>query len=120
MRVGALALVVRDYDEAIAWYTDKLGFSLIEDTVLNAHKRWVVIRASDGGADLILAKASKPEDQTGDRVFLFLYTEKFDETYADMKVKGVIFTQTPRQEAYGKVVVFRDLYGNKWDLVERR
>ncbi|MEL7491455.1 MAG: VOC family protein [Pseudomonadota bacterium] len=126
MRLGAMAYIVRDYDEAIGWFTDKLGFSLKEDTELSAQKRWVVVSPPGGGADLVLARAAKPEqqdrigDQTGGRVFLFLYTDDFDRDFARLTVKGVQFLENPRAEAYGKVAVFEDLYANKWDLVERR
>lgn len=126
MRLGAMAYIVRDYDEAIGWFTDKLGFSLKEDTELSAQKRWVVVSPPGGGADLVLARAAKPEqqdrigDQTGGRVFLFLYTDDFDRDFARLTVKGVQFLENPRAEAYGKVAVFEDLYANKRDLVERR
>ena len=126
MRLGAMAYIVRDYDEAIGWFTDKLGFSLKEDTELSAQKRWVVVSPPGGGADLVLARAAKPEqqdrigDQTDGRVFLFLYTDDFDRDFARLTAKGVQFLENPRAEAYGKVAVFEDLYANKWDLVERR
>ncbi len=126
MRLGAMAYIVRDYDEAIGWFTGTLGFSLKEDTELSAQKRWVVVSPPGGGADLILARAAKPEqqdrigDQTGGRVFLFLYTDDFDRDFARLTDKGVKFLENPRAEAYGKVAVFEDLYANKWDLVERR
>lgn len=127
MRIGQLALLVRDYDEAIAWFTEKLNFDLVEDTPLSAKKRWVVVSppGDSGGASLLLAKAKNSQeeafigDQTGGRVFLFLYTKDFDRDYEAMNEKGVDFTETPRKEEYGKVVVFKDLYGNKWDMVER-
>ena len=124
MRLGMTTLIVRDYDEAIAWFTKTLGFALTEDTPLSADKRWVTVAAPDGGA-LLLAKASKPEqtarigDQTGGRVGYFLYTAQFRPTYERLMRAGVDFVETPRKEDYGQVVVFRDLYGNKWDLVER-
>ena len=127
MRFAMTALLVRDYDEAIDWYTDKMGFRLKEDTRLSPEKRWVVVTPpEEGGGDLLLAKAkndiqqARIGDQAGGRVFLFLHTKSFDEHYRSMKAKGVEFTETPREEDYGKVVVFRDLYGNLWDLVERR
>lgn len=122
-----LALLVRDYNEAIAYYRDALGFDLIEDTPQSETKRWVVMAPPGGsGARLLLAKASNEHqalrigDQTGGRVFLFIATDDFDATYARYLDAGVYFIEAPRQEAYGKVVVFEDLYGNRWDLVERR
>lgn len=123
--LGMLTLVVREYDEAIAYFTNVLGFALIEDTRLSAEKRWVVVGGADG-ARLLLAKAANETqaaaigNQAGGRVFLFLYTPDFDATYARYLAAGVRFAETPRQEAYGKVVVFEDLYGNRWDLIERR
>lgn len=123
--LGMLTLVVREYDEAIAYFTGALGFELIEDTRMSAEKRWVVVGAEDG-ARLLLAKAANDTqadavgNQTGGRVFLFLYTPDFDATYARYLQAGVRFIETPRQEAYGKVVVFEDLYGNRWDLIERQ
>lgn len=130
MRLGMVTIVVREYDEAIAWYRDKLGFKLIEDTMLSAEKRWVVMSpdsgdSQEGGARLLLAKAvtenqaSHIGDQAGGRVFLFLYTKRFFHDYARMKEAGVEFVEEPRSESYGNVVVFRDLYGNKWDFIER-
>lgn len=125
--ISMLALVVRDYDEAIAYYTGVLGFDLIEDTPMSAAKRWVVVAPHGArGARLLLAKATNERqlerigDQTGGRVFLFLDVEDFDAVYTRYSAAGVRFTETPRQEAYGKVVVFQDLYGNLWDMVERR
>jgi catechol 2,3-dioxygenase-like lactoylglutathione lyase family enzyme len=125
--IGHVAIVVRDYDEAIAYYTNALGFDLVEDTPLGAGKRWVLVRppGSDGTC-LLLARAASPEqesrigNQTGGRVFLFLHTDDFWRDYNAMKTRGVQFIQEPREEAYGNVVVFVDLYGNKWDLVERK
>ena len=123
-----VTLVVRDYDEAIEFYTEKLGFSLIEDTALGSGRRWVVVAppGAEGGASLLLARAASPGqaervgDQTGGRVFLFLETESFDREHARLLAAGVRFLETPRSEPYGKVAVFADLYGNRWDLVERR
>ncbi|HEY2786983.1 MAG TPA: VOC family protein [Fimbriiglobus sp.] len=119
-----VALVVRDYDEAIAYFTNCLGFELVEDTPLGRGKRWVVVAPRGGsGAALLLAKAATPRqidrvgDQTGGRVFLFLQTDDFDRDYGNMKAKGVQFVEELRKEEYGKVVVFEDLYGNRWDLV---
>lgn len=125
--IGRVALVVRDYDEAIAFYTGALGFDLIEDTYLGGGKRWVLVRPpGDGGTCLLLAKAANPEqatrvgDQTGGRVFLFLHTDDFWRDYETMRGRGVRFPEAPRREAYGMVVVFEDLYGNRWDLLESR
>jgi len=123
--IALTALVVSDYDEAIAFFTEALRFKLIEDTQLELGKRWVVVApAESNGASLLLAKASTPEqeahigNQTGGRVFLFLKTTDFWNDYAYMKSHSVHFTEQPRQEAYGLVVVFLDLYGNKWDLIQ--
>jgi catechol 2,3-dioxygenase-like lactoylglutathione lyase family enzyme len=125
LTIGQVALIVKDYDEAIAYFTDSLRFELIEDTPLDATKRWVLVAPSGaGGAALLLAKAVTPEqksrigDQTGGRVFLFLYTNDFWRDYHAMKSRGVTFAEEPRQEAYGTVAVFLDLYGNKWDLLQ--
>jgi len=124
--LASLALVVRDYDEAIAFFTDALRFTLVEDTPMEAGKRWVRVAPSGAGTTLLLAKAVTPEqrsrvgNQTGGRVFLFLHTSDFWDDYHHMRSRGVRFTEEPRQEPYGLVVVFLDLYGNKWDLVERR
>ena|SRR5690348_13135968 len=121
-----IALVVRDYDEAIQFYTQKLHFTLIEDTVLSETKRWVLVAPKGSGACcLLLAKASDAAqesrigDQTGGRVFLFLHTDNFRRDYETMVKEGVEFVREPRVEAYGTVAVFKDLYGNLWDLVER-
>lgn len=121
-----LALLVRDYDEALAYYRDKLGFELLEDTQLSASKRWVRVAPPGGrGGALLLALASTPEqlravgNQAGGRVFLFLETDDFDRDYAAYKAAGVAFTETPRAEPFGKVAVFADLYGNLWDLIGR-
>jgi len=125
--LAQIALVVRDYDEAIAWYTGKLGFTLIEDSdVPGQGKRWVVIAppgAPAGSARLLLARAATPEqaafigNQTGGRVFLFLHTDDFDRDHAAMTAKGVRFVRPPALQPYGKVAVFADLYGNLWDLI---
>ena len=123
--IGTLALVVRDYDEAIAFYRDKLGFTLVEDTPLGPDKRWVRL-APPGSTEtrLLLAKAATPEqaarigDQTGGRVFLFLETDDFQRDYAHMRAQGVRFREAPRREAYGTVAVFEDLYGTLWDLLQ--
>ena len=124
--IASLTLVVRDYDEAIAFFTDALRFTLVEDTPLGGGKRWVVVApAASTGASLLLAKAATPEqlsrvgDQTGGRVFLFLHTDDFWDDTTHMRSRGVRFVEQPRQESYGLVVVFLDLYGNQWDLVQR-
>jgi catechol 2,3-dioxygenase-like lactoylglutathione lyase family enzyme len=126
-RISSLALLVDDYDRAIAYYTEVLGFRLIEDTAQGPTKRFVrVAPPSDGATSLLLAKAAKPEqvarigDQAGGRVFLFLNTDDFWRDYNAYKSKDVDFTEAPREETYGTVVVFRDLYGNLWDLVQHR
>ena len=125
--IAHLALVVRDHDEAIDFYTKKLHFTLIEDTYQpEQDKRWVVVSPPNStGASLLLAKASKPEqetfigNQTGGRVFLFLNTDDFWRDYNDMVSKGIKFVREPKKEAYGTVAVFEDLYGNLWDLIEK-
>ena len=124
-RIAHIALVVADYDEAIKFYTQKLNFSLIEDTVLSESKRWVLI-APPGSKEccLLLAKAANEEqksrvgNQTGGRVFLFLHTDDFWRDYKNMQNKGVEFIREPVVETYGIVAVFKDLYGNLWDLLE--
>ena len=122
-----VALVVRDYDEAIEFYTKKLGFRIVEDTYQpEQNKRWVVVApaGSNGGATLLLARASTPEqekfvgNQTGGRVFLFLGTDDFERDYASMTAAGINFVRPPIDAPYGTVAVFEDLYGNKWDLVQ--
>ena len=121
-----IALVVRDYDEAIAFYTGKLHFTLIEDTYQpEQDKRWVVVSPpGSSGTTLLLAKASKPEqqpfvgNQTGGRVFLFLTTDDFWRDYKEMVSKGIKFVRAPKEESYGLVAVFEDLYGNFWDLLQ--
>jgi lactoylglutathione lyase len=125
--IGYVALVVRGYDEAITFYTKSLRFTLIEDTALSDGKRWVLVAPPNSqGTCLLLAKASTPEqesrigNQTGGRVFLFLHTDDFWRDYHDMQARGVKFREEPRQESHGTVVVFEDLYGNKWDLVESK
>lgn len=129
-RIAHITLVVDDYDEAIAFYTQKLGFNLIEDTVLSETKRWVLVAPWDvdasRGCCLLLAKAageaqkSRIGDQTGGRVFLFLYTDDFHRDYNDLLSKGIRFIRPPRSAPYGIVAVFEDLYGNLWDLLEPR
>lgn len=124
MRVVKLAFLVRDYDEAIDWFARCLDFELVEDRDMGGGKRWVVVRPrGETGVALVLAKAvGEQQDaigkQAGGRVFLFAETDDFDRDYARMTSAGVIFRETPRNEAYGKVVVFEDLYGNPWDLIE--
>jgi catechol 2,3-dioxygenase-like lactoylglutathione lyase family enzyme len=124
-RVGAVALVVRDYDEAIAFYCGTLGFELIEDVDQGEGRRWVVVAPAGGeGTRLVLARAGTAEqearigDQTGGRVFLFLYTDDFARDHAAFRASGVVFLEEPRHEAYGTVAVFQDLYGNRWDLIQ--
>ena len=121
-----VALVVRDYDEAIAFYTQKLGFSLVEDSYQpEQDKRWVTVSpAGSSAATLLLARASTPEqarfigDQAGGRVFLFLQTDDFWRDYHRMTAAGVVFVRPPHVEPYGTVAVFEDLYGNRWDLIQ--
>ena len=127
MHLGAIALLVRDYDEAIAWFTSCLGFHLLENSPQGPGKRWVVV-APPGSHDtrLLLATAADPRqlqavgNQSGGRVFLFLETADFRASYAAMRAKGVRFCEEPREEAYGTVAVFEDLYGNRWDLLQRK
>jgi catechol 2,3-dioxygenase-like lactoylglutathione lyase family enzyme len=126
-RIGYVALVVRDYDEAIAYYTKALGFEVVEDTLLTPEKRWVLLSVPGSvKTRLLLAKASTPEqtarigDQTGGRVFLFLHTDNFWRDYREMTAHGVKFCEAPRDESYGTVAVFEDLYGNRWDLLQLR
>ena len=127
--IGHVALVVRDYDEAIAFFTQKLGFDLVDDSVSidrgGKKKRWVLVAPPGSrGTKLLLAKASTPEEesrignQTGGRVFLFLHTEDFWRNYRTMTAAGVKFLESPREEPYATVAVFEDLYGNKWDLLQ--
>jgi catechol 2,3-dioxygenase-like lactoylglutathione lyase family enzyme len=125
LSLASLSLLVRDYDEAIAFFTQALRFRLVEDTSLGDGKRWVrVAPEGPGGAALLLAKAATPEqesrigNQSGGRVFLFLHTSDFWDDYHHMQAHGVRFTEQPRREPYGTVVVFLDLYGNKWDLIQ--
>ena len=123
--LGLISLLVRDYDEAIAFFVGVLGFDLVEDSDRpEERKRWVVVAPPGApGARLLLARASTPEqvarigDQTGGRVFLFLHTDDFRRDYTRYRASGVEFVRPPRREAYGTVAVFRDLYGNLWDLI---
>lgn len=124
MQIAKLALVVRDYDEAIEWFTRCLNFELAEDVDIGKGKRWVVVEPpGTRGAALLLAKAANPQqeaaigNQAGGRVFLFLETANFDRDHAHMISEGVRFREAPRSEVYGKVAVFEDLYGNGWDLI---
>jgi catechol 2,3-dioxygenase-like lactoylglutathione lyase family enzyme len=123
IRLGLVTIVVRDYDEAIRWFSDLLGFELHEDTALPGGKRWVVVGPPGGQARLLLAKANgatqeaRVGDQTGGRVGFFLETDNFAATYEQMTGAGVHFTEEPRVERYGTVAVFSDLYGNRWDLI---
>jgi catechol 2,3-dioxygenase-like lactoylglutathione lyase family enzyme len=125
-RLSLTALLVRDYDEAIGFFVDKLGFRLTADTDQGGGKRWVVVTPSAGGAGLLLARAASPEqsarigDQGGGRVMLFLETSDFAGDHARMQAAGVRFLEAPRREPYGTVAVFQDLYGNRWDLIEPR
>ncbi|MBX9668318.1 MAG: VOC family protein [Candidatus Obscuribacterales bacterium] len=126
--IGLVALVVRDYDEALAFYVGELGFQLIEDSYVPAQdKRWVVV-APPGSKEsrLLLARASSDEqstrigNQTGGRVFLFLYTDDFWRDFKSYKQKGIVFVRQPKEEPYGTVAVFKDPYGNLWDLVQTK
>lgn len=120
--ISALALVVPDYDPAIAFYVGTLGFRLCED-IDQGHKRWVTVEPPGSGTRLVLARAEGPEqiaaigNQAGGRVFLFLTTDDFDRDHAAMTAAGVIFEEAPRHEAYGSVAVWRDPFGNRWDLI---
>ena len=125
--IASLAIVVREYDEAINWYCRVLGFRLVEDTVLTDTKRWVrVAPAESREFSLLLALAVTPEqssrigNQTGGRVFLFLHTDDFWRDYDALSRKGVVFRRSPVEESYGTVAVFEDLYGNLWDLIQPR
>jgi catechol 2,3-dioxygenase-like lactoylglutathione lyase family enzyme len=123
--IGYIALLVRDYDEAISYFIEKLGFTVAEDTDLGGGKRWVLV-APPGSAEtrLVLAKAVSPDqlprigNQTGGRVFLFLHTDDFWRDYEAYRSRGVVFREEPREGQYGIVAVFEDLYGNRWDLME--
>ena len=123
-RLGAVSLLVRDYDEAIAFYVGTLGFQLSEDTDMGGGKRWVRVTPKGGETSLLLARATTAEqtarvgDQAGGRVWLFLETDDLMRDHAAWLSAGVHFRETPRHETYGKVVVFEDLYGNAWDLIE--
>jgi catechol 2,3-dioxygenase-like lactoylglutathione lyase family enzyme len=125
--IAHIALVVEDYDEAIGFYTKKLGFNLLEDTILSETKRWVIVAPKGTGqCGLLLAKAatdvqkSRIGNQTGGRVFLFLYTDDCWRDYHQYNASGVRFVREPVKETYGTVAVFEDLYGNLWDLIEKK
>jgi uncharacterized glyoxalase superfamily protein PhnB len=120
-----IAIVIDEYDAAISHYINDLGFTLFEDKVMSPEKRWVVVAPSQEGARILLAKAANDQQRavignsTGGRVGFFMYTTNFTKTYETYKSRGIEFIEQPRQEAYGQVVVFKDKYGNKWDLIEQ-
>jgi catechol 2,3-dioxygenase-like lactoylglutathione lyase family enzyme len=123
MKMIHVAVVVADYDEALAFYTEKLEFDLVEDTQLSETKRWVIVRPPGSECAVLLAKAANPlqmsrvGDQTGGRVFLFLQTDDFWNDYERLRTAGVAFVRAPEEAEYGTVAVFKDLYGNLWDLI---
>jgi catechol 2,3-dioxygenase-like lactoylglutathione lyase family enzyme len=125
-RLSLISVLVSDYDQAIAFYVGKLNFDLREDTELAPDKRWVVVAPSGGGSGLLLAKAANERqaraigEQSGGRVFLFLETDDFKRDHAIYVQRGIRFVEEPRLESYGTVAVFEDLYGNRWDLIERK
>jgi uncharacterized glyoxalase superfamily protein PhnB len=122
--LGMIAIVVDEYDAAISHYVNDLGFTLIENKEMTPEKRWVVVAPSNDGAKILLAKAVTDQQRaaignsTGGRVGFFMYTTNFVEAYENYKARGIEFVEQPRQEAFGQVVVFKDKYGNKWDLIE--
>jgi uncharacterized glyoxalase superfamily protein PhnB len=123
--LALISIVVKDYDEAIAFYTQQLHFILVEDTVMSPTKRWVVVAPpGSSGCNLLLAKAATEEqstrigNQTGGRVFLFLYTDNFERDYNNLLAKNITIVRPPQKEPYGIVAVFADIYGNLWDLIE--
>lgn len=124
MKIPHFTYLVRDYDEAIAWFSKALGFVVDSDTDLGGGKRWVLVGPKDGGVRLLLGKAANDEQrasighQAGGRVFLFLATDDFIRDYGLFKARGVHFLEEPRHESYGCIAVFEDLYGNRWDLIE--
>jgi len=126
MKLALVAYLVRDYGEAIRWFTDALGFTLVEDARLSPDKRWVVVAPPAGGSSLLLARADGPAQEAsigaaaGGRVAFFLHTDDFARDHAAMTAKGVRFFEAPRHEPYGTVAVFEDLYGARWDLIEPR
>jgi catechol 2,3-dioxygenase-like lactoylglutathione lyase family enzyme len=124
-QIKHVTILVPDYDEAIKFYTEKLHFNLIENTYLGESKRWVLVSpAGSDGCSLLLAKAASKEqiecigNQAGGRVFLFLYTDNFKKDYQDLIDNGITIVREPKTESYGRVAVFKDLYGNLWDLIE--
>ncbi len=123
-QLARIAIVVRDYDEAIAFYTERLGFELIEDTRISDVKRWVVVSPPGSECALLFARAATDEqaacigNQAGGRVILFLYTDNFERDYNRYRSNGIEFIRHPHDEEYGRVAVFVDLYGNKWDLIQ--
>ena len=123
--LGMIAIVVDEYDAAISHYVNDLGFTLVEDTEITSEKRWVVVSPGKDGAKILLAKAANEEQKaaignsTGGRVGFFLYTTNFSATFQAYSSRGIEFIASPRQESYGQVVVFKDRYGNKWDLIEQ-
>ncbi len=122
-RIAAVTLLVRNYDDAIAWFTQKLGFGLVEDVPLDGRKRWVLVAPPDGGVNLLLAvPVSRQSEalgyQAGGRVFLILNTDDFARDYNAFRERGVVFTELSRYESYGTVAVFEDISGNRWDLIE--
>lgn len=125
MRLATVAVLVPDYDEGIAFFTGALGFTLLEDTAQGDTKRWVRLGAPGGGSEVLLARAATPGQQSalgnqhGGRVGFFLETDDFAASHARMQDRGVTFEEVPRHEAYGTVAVFRDPWGNRWDLIER-
>ena len=122
--LGMIAIVIDEYDAAISHYVNDLGFTLLEDKEMTPEKRWVVVAPSKDGAKILLARAATDQQRaaignsTGGRVGFFMHTTNFDETYENYKARGIEFIEQPRQEAYGQVVVFKDKYGNKWDLIK--
>jgi uncharacterized glyoxalase superfamily protein PhnB len=124
--LGMVTIVIGDYDVAISHYVNDLDFSLIEDKVISPEKRWVVVAPSKEGARILLVKAANDQQRsaignsTGGRVGYFMYTTNFAETFETYTSRGIEFIESPRQEAYGQVVVFKDLFGNKWDLIEQK
>ena len=127
MRIAHFSIVVREYDEAIAWFTSTLGFRLVEDTKLSNTKRWVLVAPpGDHNTSIVLARAANSAqqsaigNQTGGRVGFFLQTDDFHRDHRAFLARGVDFVEAPREEEYGIVAVFRDLYGNKWDLIQYR
>lgn len=124
-QLALISLVVKDYDEAIAFYTQQLHFLLVEDTVMSPTKRWVVVAPpGSNGCNVLLAKAATAEqatrigNQTGGRVFLFLHTDNFERDYNNLLANNITIVRPPQQEPYGTVAVFADIYGNLWDLIE--